>query len=303
MTDKGNLSTSTQYNEIATGYAVLYPAGGKTCETYPIATVEAHQLFKILSSDPTFNIKGKRVLDLACGNGYYTSKFLEWGASHVTGVDISQGMLDIAKADAKDRNVDHQLSFVAADLTDPNTLIDGGPFDLVTGCWFLNYASDSDVMKKMWTVIGRNLKTDGAFVGLTLPPFLTDATWEAELADQCLSTDGVWGRLGCAGQILEAVKEGHKVRYDLGLAKQGHEIVSFETYYLRLDVFETSCKSSGFFDGLEWCDFEIPREVKHAFELGYWNELSLRPHCRVCVARKKAVPATASLRDSNSQLS
>lgn len=286
MTEEGkDVSASTQYNEIATGYAVLYPAGGETCPTYPIAQVEAHQLWKTLTSTE-INTTGKRILDLACGNGYYTSKFLKWGAAHVTGVDISQGMLDIAQADAKKRNLERSLTFIQADLTSLDTMIDGGPFDIVTGCWFLNYASDDKVMSKMWTVIGQNLKSNGVFVGLTLPPFLTDAKWESEMADQALSPTGIWGKLGCGGKILSPVRQGHKVRYDLGLPAEGHDIVSFETYYLREEIFRSSCQQVELFKGLEWTDFEIPRSIKNGFELGYWNELSLRPHCRVCIARR-----------------
>ena len=41
-------------------------------------------------------IKGARVLELACGNGFYTYDLMEWGAESVLAVDISAGMLQSA---------------------------------------------------------------------------------------------------------------------------------------------------------------------------------------------------------------
>ena len=43
-------------------------------------------------------IKDAKVLDLACGTGYYSKKCLEWGAEQVVGIDISKAMEDAANA-------------------------------------------------------------------------------------------------------------------------------------------------------------------------------------------------------------
>ncbi|MDI1487526.1 MAG: hypothetical protein OHK93_006796 [Ramalina farinacea] len=43
------------------------------------------------------HIKDARILDLACGTGFYSYAFLSWGAASVVGVDISSGMLDAAR--------------------------------------------------------------------------------------------------------------------------------------------------------------------------------------------------------------
>lgn len=42
-------------------------------------------------------INGKKVLDVACGEGYGTYLLKRWGASEVTGVDISEEALSVAK--------------------------------------------------------------------------------------------------------------------------------------------------------------------------------------------------------------
>ena len=55
--------------------------------------VEAYSLFQLLG-----DVSGLRVLDLACGDGIYSRRLKEAGAAEVVGVDISQGMIDIAVA-------------------------------------------------------------------------------------------------------------------------------------------------------------------------------------------------------------
>lgn len=48
--------------------------------------------------------KSMRILDLACGHGRHANRLAELGYN-VTGVDISQGFLEIAKKDAKDKRL------------------------------------------------------------------------------------------------------------------------------------------------------------------------------------------------------
>ena len=43
------------------------------------------------------HITGAKVLDLACGAGYYTFDLMDWGAGSVVGVDISSDMIAKAK--------------------------------------------------------------------------------------------------------------------------------------------------------------------------------------------------------------
>ena len=83
-------------------------------------------------------IKGAKVLDLACGTGYYFQKFLSWGAKKVVGVDISKGMIKAAKATSA--NMD-ELTFYVADCSIPVRYEDGS-FDVVFRAWLLDYASN-----------------------------------------------------------------------------------------------------------------------------------------------------------------
>lgn len=60
--------------------------------------VNANKLFEIpalLSLMP--DLRGRKVLDLGCGFGEHCKYFMEAGADHVTGIDISEKMLAVAK--------------------------------------------------------------------------------------------------------------------------------------------------------------------------------------------------------------
>ncbi len=54
----------------------------------------------ILSIIKKFNIKGKNILDMACGTGTHAKEFAKAGFK-VTGVDLNKEMLEIAKTKAK----------------------------------------------------------------------------------------------------------------------------------------------------------------------------------------------------------
>ena len=110
-------------------------------------------------------IKKARILELACGSGFYTYSFLEWGASSVLGVDISSIMLDEAKRQGEGKKV----SFIQADCSIPRAY-DGGPFDVVFGAWLLNYAPDRVGLVNIFRNIAINLKDGGRFVSITVPP-------------------------------------------------------------------------------------------------------------------------------------
>lgn len=77
---------------------------------------EWHILKKMLP-----NFTGKRVLDLGCGFGWHCIYAIEHGAKHVTGIDISQNMLE----EAKIRNASPLIEYKCMAIEDfdfqPNT--------------------------------------------------------------------------------------------------------------------------------------------------------------------------------------
>lgn len=79
---------------------------------------------------------GKRVLDLGCGYGWHCLYAMEQGAAAVTGVDISQKMLDIAKEKTHDSRVRY-LQMAMEDIDFPDS-----SFDIVLSSLALHYVPD-----------------------------------------------------------------------------------------------------------------------------------------------------------------
>ncbi|MDE5996356.1 MAG: class I SAM-dependent methyltransferase, partial [Eubacterium sp.] len=71
------------------------------------------------------NLKNKLVLDLGCGFGDNCKNFINKGAKSVVGIDISQNMLELAKAKNSDCNIDYK-NMPLENLSDLN-----GKFDFI----------------------------------------------------------------------------------------------------------------------------------------------------------------------------
>jgi 2-polyprenyl-3-methyl-5-hydroxy-6-metoxy-1,4-benzoquinol methylase len=109
------------------------------------------------------DVRGKRVLDLACGQGYLTQILAESGAV-VTGVDLSIELLKIARKNEEERkNGVEYLHRDAADLQG----IDSGTFDIIVCNMALH---DIGNLQATMNECGRVLRPGGLFVFSILHP-------------------------------------------------------------------------------------------------------------------------------------
>lgn len=83
------------------------------------------------------DLTGKSVLDLGCGFGPHAKYYVEQGASRVTGVDISEKMLEHARK----VNSDSKITYVHRDISDPS-IIDLGKYDIVCSSLTIHYIED-----------------------------------------------------------------------------------------------------------------------------------------------------------------
>ena len=110
------------------------------------------------------DVRGKSVLDLACGTGKIGYTLLARGAAGVLGVDESEEMLAIAKAN---RLPDCYMEFMQLRV---GAMGEIGRFDVITAGWLLHYAQTEDELKRMCKNIALNLKPHGIFVALNSNP-------------------------------------------------------------------------------------------------------------------------------------
>src|SRR5689334_18258965 len=75
------------------------------------AHIEAHSLLGLVG-----DLGGQSVLDVACGEGFYTRLLKEQGASLAMGVDLSERMIDLARAQeaVEPRGIRYEVADAAA---------------------------------------------------------------------------------------------------------------------------------------------------------------------------------------------
>ena len=113
---------------------------------------------RILNSDPVLwqfagDVRGLSVLDAGCGTGYLSRKLHDRGAQ-VTGVDFSQRMIEIARANHP------QIDFHVDSCTELRTCRDE-QFDMVVANYVLMDVSDLEAAMQAFS---RVLKPGGAAV-------------------------------------------------------------------------------------------------------------------------------------------
>jgi 2-polyprenyl-3-methyl-5-hydroxy-6-metoxy-1,4-benzoquinol methylase len=85
------------------------------------------------------SLKGKRVLDIGCGNGENSLLFARWGAT-VTGVDISTGAISVATRRSEELGLNTRVQFIAAPF---EAIVEElGPFDVVWSAAFIHHVLD-----------------------------------------------------------------------------------------------------------------------------------------------------------------
>ncbi len=202
--------------------------------------VNANNLFEL----PTLfsllpDLKDKRILDLGCGTGERCIDYIKRGASKVTGVDISEKMLEVAKS----RNSDPVIEYLKMPMEDIGAI--DGTFDLVISSLALHYVEDfAGVVKN----VRRLLCDGGIFLFSQEHPFATcysgtEDRWtrdengkkiHANIADYCIErrNDSTW--------FVEGVQRYHRMFSTIvnTLADNGFRIIRMEEPYPTKELVE-----------------------------------------------------------------
>jgi ubiquinone/menaquinone biosynthesis C-methylase UbiE len=96
--------------------------------------------------------RGDIALDLACGTGFVTDKLSKFTKTKVVGVDISKGMINVAK-----KNYGEKCDFIQSDIMNFLYNQPSNSYDIITCAWGLGYTRPLKFIKE----ISRVLKTGG----------------------------------------------------------------------------------------------------------------------------------------------
>ncbi|MBV8492354.1 MAG: class I SAM-dependent methyltransferase [Alphaproteobacteria bacterium] len=109
-------------------------------------------------------LRGRRVLDLGCGYGWFCRWAREQGAAQVLGIDVSEKMLARARADTKDGAISYRL----ADMEELD--LSPGSFELVYSSLALHYVENLD---RLMAQVHQALAPGGSLVFSVEHPIFT----------------------------------------------------------------------------------------------------------------------------------
>jgi 2-polyprenyl-3-methyl-5-hydroxy-6-metoxy-1,4-benzoquinol methylase len=234
----------TDYDQIAGQY--------KRAKLQPWRThIECNTLLRLAG-----DLAGKSVIDLACGEGYYTRELRRRGAGRVVGVDLSQGMIELAEAEEKRQplGIEYRVGDVCA-------LDESGPFDLVFAAYLLNYARTAEELTQMCRAVARVLRPGGRFVTANNNPAEPPANFAAG------RTYGYSKRL--EGELVE----GAPVIWQFFLPEGAFEVTN---YCLSVETMNEAFRAAGLRE-VRWHAPEVSPEGVREFGPDHWAAFLASP--------------------------
>lgn len=196
------------------------------------------------------DLRGLNVLDVACGEGFYTRMIRERGAARVTGVDLSHRMIELAR----EQEAQHRLGIEYV-VGDARELPDSRQFDLVIAAYLLNYARDGRQLQAMYDGLARSLRPGGRFVTVNSSPALTFASAPS------------YRKYGFETSVRGQWQEGVPITWTFYLNDGPLEI---ENYHLGTATHETMCRIAGFRE-IRWHPAELSPEGLTAHDQSFWS--------------------------------
>jgi toxoflavin synthase len=200
--------------------------------------------------------RGLSVLDVACGEGFYSRMIRQRGAARVTGVDLSDGMVDLAKT----QEAKHQLGieYLVADARD---LPNAGEFDVAVAAYLLNYARTPDELQAMCHGIARSLKSGGRFVTVNCNPAMLFPTAPS------------YRKYGFETSVVGSWQQGAPIKWTFHLSDGLFDI---ENYHLDVAVHEDAFRKAGFRE-VRWHAPQLSAEAFLENDREYWSTLMDHP--------------------------
>jgi ubiquinone/menaquinone biosynthesis C-methylase UbiE len=199
---------------------------------------------------------GMTVLDVACGEGFYTRLLRQAGAQEVTGVDLSQGMIDLARRQEADQQLG--IDYIVSDARQLSGI---GPFDLAVAAYLLNYARTRQELQAMVDGIARSLKPGGRFVTVNSNPALD------------FSTAPSYRQYGFETTAISEWREGTPIKWTFFLSDGPFDI---ENYYLDVAIHEAAFRQAGFRE-IHWHEPRLSPEGLSAYDEKFWSTFFEHP--------------------------
>lgn len=224
------------------------------------AFIEAFSLMELVG-----DVFATSALDVACGEGFYTRILRRRGAARVAGIDLSAGMIELARRqEAADRLGIEYL------VGDARELPPGRECDLVFAAYLLNYARDRDELQAMCDGIARCVKPGGRFVTVNGSPFLN------------FSTAPSYRKYGFETATVGEWREGTPITWTFHLDEGPFAI---ENYHLDGAIHDAALGAAGFRE-IRWSAPRLAPEAARDAPPEFWSTFLDHPPIAFAVCLK-----------------
>lgn len=196
------------------------------------------------------------VVDLACGEGFYTRRLRRHGAGRVVGVDLSHEMIALARAEEE-----AHPSGIEYLVHDAKSLSLAPEFDLAVAAYLLNYARDRDDLGAMCRGIAGCLKPGGRFVTANSNPALD------------VGNAPSYRDYGFATTVNGPIVEGAPITWTFFL-DDGPLYV--ENYHLDVAAHEHALRAAGF-GQIRWHQPRVSPKGQALHNPGFWDAFLTHP--------------------------
>lgn len=195
------------------------------------------------------DLAGLDVVDLACGEGYYTRLLKQRGAQKTVGVDLSAAMIDLAR---KQENA-HPLGieFIVGDARQL-TLAD--QYDVAVAAYLLNYATNREELSAICRNVAHGLKPGGRFVAVNTNPGL-----------DFLSAPS-YRKYGVETSVRGELREGTPITWTIHLDDGSFQI---ENYYLNRSIHDEAFRAAGFRE-IRWHNPRLSPQGEAEYGRDFW---------------------------------
>lgn len=235
---------TTDYDPIAEQY--------KRSKQQPWRThIEAFALMELIG-DPA----GRTVIDLACGEGFYSRLIRRRGAEKLVGVDLSERMIELARGQEEDHRLG--IDYLVGDARELKQAED---YDLAVAAYLLNYARSRSELAAMCDGIASCLRQGGRFVTVNCNPALD--FWTAPS----------YRKYGFETRVAGERREGAPITWTFFLEDGSFAI---ENYFLDVAAHEDAFRSAGFRD-IRWHGPLLSPDGATAGGRDFWASFLERP--------------------------
>jgi ubiquinone/menaquinone biosynthesis C-methylase UbiE len=175
------------------------------------------ELLKFL---PLEQIKGKRILDLGCGTGFFLKEYMRGGADKALGLDIDKELLELAQENLREEVKGGKVSFMQGDASDLKG-IGNESFDIVMSIESIPNIKD---FKNLAKEVNRVLVPGGKFVAVVNHPAFRvpqSADWYFDKEKQRL------------GRVVYKYRTPHEIKIDMNPGVKNLKLKVFTTTFHR----------------------------------------------------------------------